>query len=242
MGVEILFDNLLSFRGDLERNPDDKSLKFMSFCMEHLSQSHAQLFQDLFVQFTLRSKSRGFFVEFGATNGVSLSNTYLLERNFKWKGILAEPAKCWHGELHANRKCKIDTRCVWSSTGEKLTFSETEVAEFSTVSDLSEKDFNREMRRNPKQYEVETISLNDLLANHEAPKHIDYMSLDTEGSELRILKSLDFVRYEPKIITVEHNYTADREEIRLLLSVMGYVRVFDMFSKWDDWYVRSNLL
>ena len=68
------------------------------------------------------------------------------------------------------------------------------------------------------------------------------LSVDTEGSELLILQKLDFTRYEPKIITVEHNYTSDREPIRVLLAVMGYVRMFESFTKWDDWYVKSNLL
>src|SRR3981189_1916986 len=78
--------------------------------------SKSQLRQDLFVLSELGFKRNGFFVEFGAANGIDLSNTFLLENDFGWKGILAEPAKCWHNDLHNNRKCWIDTACVWSKS------------------------------------------------------------------------------------------------------------------------------
>ena len=51
----------------------------------------SQINQDIFVLYTLDWKREGYFVEFGATNGIDLSNTYLLEKNFGWKGILSEP-------------------------------------------------------------------------------------------------------------------------------------------------------
>jgi FkbM family methyltransferase len=241
-GSAIMFQNLLNFRQDSKQNPDNAALKFIAFCMQNNLNSYSQLFQDLFVLFVLKSKRNGFFVEFGATDGISLSNTYLLEREFRWRGILAEPAKCWHPALRSNRKCKIDTRCVWSTTGELLDFSEASLAELSTISEFTEKDFNRDERKTIDEYCVPSISINDLLKTYEAPKQIDFMSIDTEGSEFRILKSLDFSKYEPKIITVEHNYTSDREEIKIFLSIMGYVRVFDALSQWDDWYVKESLL
>ena len=68
-----------------------------------LQKSKSQLRQDLFVLGVTNFKQNGFFCEFGATNGVDLSNTYLLEKEFNWSGILAEPAKIWHSDLQRNR-------------------------------------------------------------------------------------------------------------------------------------------
>ena len=57
--------------------------------------SYAQIQQDLFILCELNFKRNGFFVEFGATDGIKLSNTYLLEKEFGWTGVLVEPARCY---------------------------------------------------------------------------------------------------------------------------------------------------
>ena len=89
-----------------------------------------------------------------------------------------------------------------------------------------------------KRYAVETVSLGDLLAQNGAPSRIDYLSLDTEGSELRILKAFDFDAIDVGLITVEHNFTAQRAEIHSLLTSKGFVRKFEALSVVDDWYFR----
>ena len=215
---------------------------FLFFCIRHADQSKAQLYQDLLVRWKLKNKTNGYFVEFGAANGIDLSNSYSLESNLEWKGILAEPAKCWHEQLSKNRRCIIDTRCVWDRSGQILTFNEVENAELSTVNDLSKSDFHSTTREAGKIYDVTTISLNDMLAEHGAPETMDYLSIDTEGSELLILKSLDCKKYLFSIITVEHNYTPQREEIFELLASRGYARVLPELSRWDDWYFHESLL
>ena len=61
--------------------------------IKYWHKSRSQLRQDLFVLSQLDFKRNGYFVEFGATNGFNLSNTHLMEKEFGWTGILAEPAK-----------------------------------------------------------------------------------------------------------------------------------------------------
>jgi hypothetical protein len=90
---------------------------------------------------------------------------------------------------------------------------------------------------------VETISLNDLLKVHKSPSQIDYLSIDTEGSELEILRAFKFDDYEIGIITVEHNFREpDRQTIYDLLTSKGYVRLFEAFSKFDDWYLKRSIV
>jgi hypothetical protein len=79
--------------------------------------------------------------------------------------------------------------------------------------------------------------LNDLLRKYNSPKHIDYLSIDTEGSEFEILKALDFNEFSFGVITVEHNFTDSRDNLYDLLSSNGYKRVFEEISGVDDWYI-----
>jgi FkbM family methyltransferase len=204
---------------------------------EILDKSKSQLRQDLFVLHILNNKKDGYFVEFGGANGINLSNSYLLETQFNWNGIIAEPGKNWHHDLFNNRKCIIETRCIWNKSGEKLIFNETNDMELSTIDKFSNSDSHAFARETGNKYIVDTISLLDLLDFHNAPKEIDYLSIDTEGSELEILNAFDFKKYKIKIITCEHNYTTNRDKIFSLLISNGYERKYQSISNFDDWYV-----
>jgi FkbM family methyltransferase len=216
-------------------------LNEMLECRDFGYSSQSQYKQDIFVLTQLGFKRNGYFVEFGATNGLELSNTYILEKQFDWSGILAEPGKCWHEELIKNRQCHIETDCVWSQSGELLKFNQVESANVSTIDLYSNlEDGHQKARRRGHTYEVNTISLLDLLDKYKAPKSIDYLSIDTEGSEFEILKNFDFSKYHFKIITCEHNHTSARENIFNLLSSKGYIRKFTKLSMCDDWYVYQG--
>ena len=111
--------------------------------------------------------------------------------------------------------------------------------ELSTIDSFSSVDNHADTRKHGKKYKVNTISLNDMLAKYHAPDTIDYLSIDTEGSEFEILSSLDYNKYNIKIITCEHNYTPFREKIFELLTSKNYKRKFENLSHWDDWYVKE---
>lgn len=200
--------------------------------------SKSQLKQDVFVLSQLGFKRGGYFVEFGATNGVDLSNTYLLEKEFGWDGVVAEPLVSKYSELLGNRSCHVENLCVWSKSGEKLKFNETADSDLSTVLEYSNCDMHSNSRQGGKLYDVLTISLGDLLNKYNAPRIIDYLSIDTEGSEFEILNNFDFDKYAFNVITCEHNFTENRGKIFDLLSGRGYMRVYENLSQFDDWYVK----
>lgn len=205
-----------------------------------LSKSRSQLRQDLFVLSEVGCKRGGYFVEFGATDGIYLSNTHLLEAEFSWTGILAEPARVWGKQLKANRpNASIETLCVWKDSNSILVFNETDNPGLSTIDSFRDNDYHRHSRSAVEKYEVHTISLNDLLIKHRAPKYIDYLSIDTEGSEYDILSAFNFNEFSIGIITVEHNYTPQRDLIFALLTSHGYKRKYVSVSGVDDWYVKS---
>jgi FkbM family methyltransferase len=190
-----------------------------------------------------RKKSNpGFFVEVGGADGVHFSNTLILEKNFGWDGIIVEPSKFWKELLLTNRECKMDLRCVTGESGLVVNFTEAPNALYSTISEYLGADSHHASRVDGINYKVNTVSLGDLLNSHGAPTIVDYLSLDTEGSEFEILEHFDFTRWQFKIITVEHNYTMNREKVSKLLQKNGYEIVFRNRTFMDEWFVKKELL
>lgn len=108
-----------------------------------------------------------------------------------------------------------------------------DTTEVSTITQFNAVDEHSKSRENGAQYEVSTISLNDLLNKYNVPLDIDFLSIDAKGSEFKILNSFDFSKYNIKIIFCEHNYTPMREKIYLLLSQYGYTRKYQSDSIFD---------
>lgn len=199
--------------------------------------SPSQLGQDLWVLKQTNYKEEGFFVEFGATNGILLSNSYLLENEFGWRGICAEPNPKYFSDLKVNRDCTISDNCIADKTGKTVEFILANeyggISDYVTSGSHSEK--VEAYSQHTETINIETISLHDFLIKYNAPKEIDYISIDTEGSEFEILSSFPFNEWDVKLFTIEHNYTELRDKIYSLLTQNGYKR---MKSDWDDWYYK----
>ena len=238
----MLFNSIRLNRMETERFRNIRECRFLAYVFSNRGESKSQILQDLWVSYELGEKREGFFVEFGATNGVVNSNTWLLEKKYDWKGILAEPNPVWHAMLAENRGAAIDHRCVDATTGKTVTFLTTDGSdpELSAIAEFADGDHFAEVRAKGTAMQVETVSLNDLLSEYKAPDEIDYLSIDTEGSEYAILSQFDFSRYVVNLISVEQNRHTE-PQIETLLKSQGFDRVFKEFSQWDGWYVRADL-
>lgn len=237
-----LFNAARLNRAEFNRLWAEDDIRFLSYVFAKRGKSRSQILQDLWVCFELDDKRGGYFVEFGATNGLTNSNTWLLEKEYGWSGILAEPNPYWHEALAANRQAIIEHRCVAPRSGERVAFTVTDNSdpELSGIAKYSAGDHFADQRKQGGTIELETISLNDLLDRHSAPEEIDYLSMDTEGSEFDIISNFDFSRRRFKLVSVEINATTERS-IEDILGQHGYVRVFPQFSQWDAWFVSSEL-
>jgi FkbM family methyltransferase len=200
----------------------------------------------LWILFLLDCKRDGYFVEFGACDGVLFSNTRLLEMDFGWSGILAEPSKGYSNKISENRSAIIDKRAVWSRTGEFVEFAEVSAGGLSGINATfreNTKGPNKRELLGIKKYMVETVSLNDLLSSNNAPVNFDLLSIDTEGSEFEILKTFNFDKYRPSIILIEFNGSTHFEKsFENTLSDFGYKSIG---SKLQDqrnmWFVLNSI-
>lgn len=202
--------------------------------------SRAQLAQDLWVILASGAKRNGTFLEIGGADGLTCSNTYLLEKELDWTGVLVEPALIYRESLKSNRKCGLDFRCCTSQSGEEIQFSETISPMLSTISSYRFSDLHAAERVSKvKTYLVETVSLNDLFKKYFPLGRVDYLSIDTEGSEEDILKTFDFERYSFSFLTIENAFNSEKSErISQILIPKGYRRVLQELSEFDDWYVK----
>jgi len=198
--------------------------------------TYSQLKQDLKVLEFYKYKKNGFFIEIGANNGIELSNTYLLEKDYNWKGICVEALPDKFKELVKHRTSININKAVYNKTGEILNFSSDNLG--SGITELIDKYLDVKKKE---QIKVETITLNDILDNNNAPTFIDYLSIDTEGSEYIILSAVNFNKYTFGIIHLEHNYVEPRRtDMKNLLLSKGYKYLGE--NAYDDEYVHSSLL
>jgi len=255
-GVALVDENVKRFLDQSGRlqvlnrwvKPKVVSTELIDYVLHNLSNSQSQLQQDLlahYIQVIFQENEKmktipGYFVEFGAADGKTLSNTYYLEKNLGWGGILSEPARIWHNQLFQLRNCVIDTRCIVGELTESVVFYETNQPEFSTMANHLSEDHHAAKRKNALEYKVTAISLQKMLEENSAPQTIDYLSIDTEGSEFEIIKSFDFTLWDIRFVSIEHNYTNNREAIFEYMLSQGYLRILSEVSSWDDWYIKND--
>ena len=144
------------------------------------------------VEHVFPGKRNGYFIEAGVTNGVNGSGTYVLEKELGWNGICVEPQPAHHEYLAKSRSTAIDHRALWSRSGEAVEFTcFTEKRGRSGITSVN-KNIAKLRDEAIETVTVETVSLIDLLMQHNAPKIVDYICLDVEGAENSIMGAFPF--------------------------------------------------
>jgi FkbM family methyltransferase len=203
--------------------------------------NYSQIEQDLEVLKFYNNKTNGYYIEIGASDGINLSNTYLLEKCYNWKGICVEPIPDIYKLLCNNRPNSLCCdMVVYEESDKNINFDIS--YHNNLLSGISEKlNIHKDLVINDrKQIKIKTISFNDLLEKYNAPFFIDYLSLDTEGSELEILKSVNLKKYIFGFINVEHNFVEPtRTLIKELLITNGYDHIKE--NNFDDFYKHNSI-
>lgn len=142
-------------------------------------------------------KKGGFFVDVGAHDGIDLSNTYLLEKRYKWSGLCIEANPQTFKELENNRSVACLNVCLDQSEGEVL-FNQDGV-----MGGIVDNGMDNEGVASSGVITLKTQTLNAVLSHASAPKVIDYLSMDIEGAEERVLVGFDFEKYIFSCISIE---------------------------------------
>jgi FkbM family methyltransferase len=216
------------------------SLENIDTAMEELFvKSHGQILQDVMCCLLMQQKLNGYFVEVGVGDGTQFSNTLMLERDYGWAGILAEPARMFHAAISRSRSATLSPKAVSDRSGETLVFEED--PEFGELSGLSGQRVARGEQK-VSRYNVTTIKLDDLLDENKAPDVIDYVSIDTEGSELGVLAGLTLSKRKINFVTIEHNQDRTREAAYdAYFGALKYRKISADLTGFDAWYVHPEI-
>ena len=185
----------------------------------------------------------GFFVELGANDGVRQSNTYYFEKNLNWNGILIEPIKNKYLKClkyRSNKNYFYNNACVsfnYKNDKIKMIYSDL-------MSSISDEEIDNKVDAKKHAYEgkqyllknedieevwVNTITLNSIFEEINAPKLMDFLSLDVEGAELEVLNGINLLTYNFKFILIE---SRDDDEIKKYLINKNYI-FLEKISKRD---------
>jgi FkbM family methyltransferase len=209
--------------------------------MEYVS----QLGQDRFIDEFFEQKENGFFVDIGANEGVRISNTFFLEKIRKWKGICIEPLPVEYKELQKNRTSINFNICVSDFEGiTDFTYVEGYANMLSGISDAYHKTHMERILGEVNHYggkihniKVPCRRLQSIFDELKITE-VDFCSIDTEGSEFKIIKSIDFDRTLVKVFIIENNYK--ETQIEDFLISKGYV----LYKKieWDDVFIKKEYI
>ncbi len=164
--------------------------------------SYSQLNEDLIIDAILR-KEQGFYIDIGAHNPLSLSNT---KRFYDkgWHGINIEPNPALIANFNESRPRDINLNIGVGVARSKLTFYELTYPTLSSFDkDAALHNAKKHHVKIEKEYEVEVIPLREICQQHAKDNLIDFLSIDTEGYEMEVLTSNNWERYRPTLIIIE---------------------------------------
>lgn len=171
--------------------------------------------QDKFLeQNVFKGYKQGFFIDVGAHDGITFNNTLYFEKNNEWTGINIEPIKNVFDTLVMNRPNSINLNCaVCNSDGETEFYCNTGHTEMLSgiKSTFDPRHYNRLQNENKQWHcttdviKVNTKKMETIFDEHNI-SHVNYLSIDVEGAEFEVIKSINFDKVFIDVIGFENNF------------------------------------
>lgn len=193
------------------------------------------------IQHIFREARGGYFVELGAGDGRTHSNTFVLERDYDWTGVVVEANPSFSDALKANRTCHCVSACLSSDVEMRDYFC------FGHLGGIIAEDADNSWKKRAlllkrhrhKIVKMTCKTLEEVLIDVGAPKKIEFLSIDIEGAEYLVLKNFPFEVYSFEAIVVER----PTKKLHALLSRAGYI--LERVYRHDGFYLsgeRASLL
>jgi FkbM family methyltransferase len=207
---------------------------------------YSQLQQDIILyEKYFKNINNGVFVEVGAHDGEEGSNTLFYEESLNWSGICIEPHPELYNKLIKKRKCICVQSAVCMNEGEEIFIKLT--GHPTAISGLERMYDNRHLQRIKNELDipgsfkeiitVKTTKLQNILSNNNI-NEIHYLSIDVEGAEIEVVKSIDFNNTFIHVISIENNYPDTFDNIKDILISNGFKHTFNIV--WDEIFINTK--
>ena len=188
-----------------------------------------------------------FFVELGANDGITQSNTFHFEKYKNYSGILIEPIPAKFIECKKNRSARnhfVNCACVsfdYEKSTMELVYSNLMTISLEGDSDILErmehaKSGQHLIKDEIYKFVIQAKTLNDILLEVGAPEKIDFLSLDVEGGEIEVLRGINYEKFSFGLMCIE---SRDIEKVQKLLHLQGYF-LFKKISFHDHLFKRTD--
>ena len=203
--------------------------------------------QDKFLDTVVFSGMKnGVFIDVGAHDGQSLSNTYFLEKEREWTGLCIEPIPSVFQKLEALRKqSKCYQVAIDMEEKNKMFllgkgYPEMFSGLVNNIDPRHAQLIQNETRDNGGETEIISVQTKrlDTLLNEQNIRHVNYMSIDVEGGEFGVLESIDFSKVTFDIIEVECNYDDLRPKYHAFFESKGFIPLLNL--DWDILYIYKH--
>lgn len=198
--------------------------------------SYSQRDEDLVIDRLLKHKKRGFYVDIGANDPDRFSNTKRFYLS-GWRGINVDPNTESYLKFVKDRSRDINLNIGISDKKSKLKFYRFFPDTLSTFSSKLAGLYRRQGYRQIDVANIQTLPLSLVLKKYSSKKIIDFLTIDTEGFDERVLHSNDWKKFKPRIICVESN-KGQGDKINNYVVSLGYRRVYD--NSLNTIYLENN--
>jgi hypothetical protein len=207
--------------------------------------SKSQLGQDFFALATSNGGVNKFFIEIGGGDPIISSNSYLLQKGYGWKGIIVEPNPKFIDLILSERCQDGDVELYPFAIAEKEGTSDfLPIGLIGTLPEYIDGDFHGKQRKKLLSREkliiIEKKSPRTFVETVINGRKIDFLTVDTEGSEWEIIKNWPFELCKPHAICVEVNNRTWKPELTSFLISHGYSQKMDKISKFDSWFILNT--
>ena len=202
---------------------------------------YGQFLEDKYINELFSNKNNGVCIDVGAYDGITGSNSFLFEQN-GWDCLCIEPIPDSFDKCNSIRKNSVKY-CISDKDKEDVEFTVFKLIgnNLSAISSLIPDDrlinSHKHLIQDTTKILVQVRSLTSLLDELNFNKDIDFISIDTENTELDVLKGIDFNKYNIKMLVIENNYNEPFCENYLI--DYGYIKINRLAV--NDFYIKKSI-